>query len=304
MPKIRYIKLGNQGCWEQECIENGIVRFGYEGLHQEALNGEWGKLHAAWFEHRRDLGAATRDVNQIKDFYTLTDEDYFITFYKNQLWWCQPKGAPIEKEDGTRVRETLDGWHNSSRTNAEDVFWVQNVDGRITKVRGFRGTVCSIEQEQKLLRRINGELSSEIEEAQEALNNLKQKLENLIKTLSPQDFELLVDLVFSRTGWQRTSILGRTEKNIDLMLEHPIQGRTSHVQVKSSSNFKEAEDYINTHKNDYQENIDFYFIYHTSNDDITALHSPKNGIYIWDIEKIAGLVVDTGLIDWLIKRAK
>ena len=41
--------------------------------------------------------------------------------------------------------------------------------------------------------------------------DLKEKVENLIQGLWWNDFELLVDLIFAKSGWQRVSVLGKTE---------------------------------------------------------------------------------------------
>ena len=105
--------------------------------------------------------------------------------------------------------------------NGKHELLVDNLDGRITKVQAYRGTICSVELEEYLIRRINGEVIPEVEEAKEAFSNLINKVENLIKGLWWQDFELLTDLVFSKLGWQRYSVLGKTEKGIDLDLYSP-----------------------------------------------------------------------------------
>lgn len=148
--KIRYIKLGIGGCWEEECIQNGTIKFGYEALHEECLDNQWDKIWEYWFKHRKDKGAATRDTNQIRDYYELTESDYFITFYAGRLWWCQPKGKPFiadeDLEAGYRTRNTIDGWHSSPKDvigNEDPKFLIENLDGRISKVQSYQGTVWS-----------------------------------------------------------------------------------------------------------------------------------------------------------------
>ncbi|WP_162484273.1 hypothetical protein [Yersinia intermedia] len=42
---------------------------------------------------------------------------------------------------------------------------------------------------------------------------------------------MLVDLIFSASGWRRTGSLGRTQKTVDIEL--PTTGERAFVQVKS-----------------------------------------------------------------------
>ena len=37
-----------------------------------------------------------------------------------------------------------------------------------------------------------------------------------MKLLEPRDFELVVDLVFSTSGWRRQRTVGKTQKTVDL----------------------------------------------------------------------------------------
>ena len=109
--KIRYIKLGERGCWEKSCIEeDNIVKFGYEGKHEECLQGKWDIVKEYWLSNRSDPGTATRDVNQIKDFYELSEDDIWITFYKRKMYWCRAYKQVIELEDGTRIRNVIGSW--------------------------------------------------------------------------------------------------------------------------------------------------------------------------------------------------
>ncbi|HTF65575.1 MAG TPA: hypothetical protein VK638_23105 [Edaphobacter sp.] len=66
-----YIKLGRSGSWEKECLEKGILRFGYkETPFDAAVAGDWDTVWAAWFGMRKEnAGTATRDVTQIRHFF-------------------------------------------------------------------------------------------------------------------------------------------------------------------------------------------------------------------------------------------
>ena len=65
-----YIKLGRSGIWEKECLENGILRFGYkETPFDAAVSGYWETVRKVWLDARKDEGTATRDVIQIRHFF-------------------------------------------------------------------------------------------------------------------------------------------------------------------------------------------------------------------------------------------
>ena len=68
-----YIKLGRSGIWEKECLENGILRFGYkETPFDAAVSGDWETVRKVWLDARKDEGTATRDVIQIRHFFEAT----------------------------------------------------------------------------------------------------------------------------------------------------------------------------------------------------------------------------------------
>src|SRR5688572_19721118 len=89
--KIRFIKLGERGEWEESSIADGVVRLGYRSPHHvDCLRGNWDAVHAFWLQYRNgDRGTATRDLTQIRDFYELSAEDVWITFHKKSMHWCR-----------------------------------------------------------------------------------------------------------------------------------------------------------------------------------------------------------------------
>jgi hypothetical protein len=54
----------------------------------------------------------------------------------------------------------------------------------------------------------------------------------------------LVDLLFCRSRWVRTSPLGGTQKDVDLILEQPTTGELAMVQVKSNADQRVVADYV------------------------------------------------------------
>lgn len=300
--KIRFIKLGYKGSWEKSCIEEeNTIRIGYESPHhEECLNGKWEPVRQFWLEGRNgDQGAATRDINQIKDFYELSESDIWITFYQRKMYWCHAQKEVQELEDRTRVRKVLGSWSCKDKNGFP--LAVENIDGRITKVQGFRGTICGVELPEYLLRKINGDLQPEVEATKKSLATLKADVESLIKGLWWKDFELLVDLIFSKSGWQRISVLGGTEKNIDLDIFSPVTQKRAFVQVKSSTDAVEVKEYYEIYSR-YGQYSEMYFVFHSSNGEDIEIEDPA--VHLWGLSRIAELVIHAGLIDWLItKRA-
>jgi hypothetical protein len=232
--KALYIKLGKAGSWEKESLDSGILRFGYgETPFAEAIAGNWKAVLKVWRGLREDAGAATRDVTQIRNFFEAGEDVLWITFYGSLLWWCFAKSGVRQHQDGEGTyRETVDGWHNSD-INGERLS-TERLSGNLLKVQAFRGTICDVSAFDYLKRKINGERQPEVDEAINAENQMVQKIIPLMRLLTWQDFELLVDLVFANSGWRRVGQLGRTQKTVDIELVLPTTKERAFVQIKSS----------------------------------------------------------------------
>lgn len=299
--KVRFIKLGEGGEWESSCIQQNAIRLGYHSPHHEdSLAGNWDDVRRYWLSHRKgNEGSATRDINQIRDFYELEESDVWITFYKKKLYWCHAAKEVIELDDKSRIRNVIGSW-SSTDINGKTLR-VENIDGRVTKVQGFRGTICSVELQDYLVKKINGHAINEVESATSSLNKLKADVEDLIKGLWWHDFELMIDLVFSKSGWQRFSVLGKTEKDIDLDVYSPATQRRAFVQIKSATTRAELESYIDTF-HEYEQFDEMYFVYHTCHENLSDLETRYKNIHLWDLKRISGLVVNAGLVEWLINK--
>ncbi|MEA5468283.1 restriction endonuclease [Spirulina sp. 06S082] len=299
--KIRFIKLGEGGEWEQSCIKEGTIRLGYHSPHhQDSLAGNWDNVRKFWLEFRNGHeGAATRDINQIRDFYELDEQDVWITFYKKKLYWCRAAREVVELDDKSRIRNVIGNWL-ATDINGQPLR-IENIDGRVTKVQGFRGTICSIELQDYLIRKINGIAIEEVENAKSSLEKLKSDVEDLIKGLWWHDFELLIDLVFSKAGWQRFSVLGKTEKDLDLDVYSPATQKRVFVQIKSTTTRDEVEACISTF-NEYEQFDEMYFVYHTCHSDLSDIESHHPNIHLWGLKRISALVVNAGLVEWLINK--
>jgi hypothetical protein len=292
--RLYYIKLGRSGGWEAESIRDGIIRFGYrEAPHDVCVQGDWPAVWEAMKLVRGDAGAATRDVNQIRAYYEADEQSIFITFFGGLLYWARPTGPVKILNDGSHSRATMDGWRNTSIGGS--LLSTDRLSGRLLKVQMFRGTICDVQAADYLLRRLNDQLSPEIAAAEEAERALLIAIGGLMRMLTWQDFELLVDLVFSASGWRRVGQVGRTQKTVDLELMLPSTAERAFVQVKSQATRSALNDYMArlAQAHAYER---MFFVWHTG--DLSEDDQPS-GVILLGPQKLARMVLDAGLSSWL-----
>lgn len=158
--------------------------------------------------------------------------------------------------------------------------------------------------EDYLIRRINGEVIEEITEAENSYDTLINSVEKLIKGLWWSDFELLTDLVFSKLGWQRYSVLGKTEKGIDLDLYSPSTQKRVFVQIKSYTDRKQLDEYVSKFQSEYKNYgySEMYYVYHSGLENIDEKQYQDKEVKLINSRKMAELVISAGLVKWLIKK--
>jgi hypothetical protein len=176
---------------------------------------------------------------------------------------------------------------------------MSELSGRVTKTAGYRGTICDFDKWERnyILRKILDQEIDEVVEAKSAKARMLYSCETLIKLLPWVDFEQLVDLVFSKSGWQRVGTIGGDQKTSDLELIQPMTGERAIVQIKSSTSQGELNDY----ERDFSGmNADRYFyVWHTCK---TDLHTDKNNLNLIGPAALAQHVINSGLYDWLLTK--
>lgn len=298
--EIKFIKLGRSGGWESQCIEskNPMIRLGFDNpYHQECLDGQWEVIKKHW-AITKTKGKATEITNVIKDFYTLSPTTMWITFFHRKLFWCFASQEVILLEDGSRIRKVIGKW-NSTDIKGNELF-VESLSGKLAKVQMYQGTMCSVKEREYLVNKINTKTLPEVTEARDCFEKLNTSLKPLIKNLSWQDFELLIDLIFSNAGWQRIATLGKVEKSIDLDIMSPVTGKRAFVQVKAQSTPKEFESYINQFMSMDQYD-EMYYVSHTDTLPLNKVKLPNN-VMLMDVNHLSGLVINSGLVSWLIQK--
>jgi hypothetical protein len=246
--KIRYIKLGAKGRWE-EALDRGILPWGMpDDPHDLPLAGDWEGLIEKYRMMHPARGTAAGYTNEAKAFYDQDPSVMWITFARGRMWWAfaEPELVWVGGDgmaEGTRYRKARDGWCSCDVTGAR--LSMERLSTKLTQLGGYRRTICSLspEQQQMCLAYINVTADTEQLAVVQARAELERGIAALIRRLSWADFELLVDLMLARTGWQRVSSLGGGGKDVDLVVEQPFNGTRMAVQVKSSATQAVVDDY-------------------------------------------------------------
>lgn len=301
-----YIKLGEGGKWERTCFADGTIRAGYYEVPPEfSLARDHDGIRQVYLRLGKDEGTATRYAGELLKFYEAGSETLWITFSGGSLHWAVAEGpAEYLGSDsalypaGSTLRQTASGWQKTSLSGKS--LPISELSGRLTKVAGYRGTICAIKDWEfnYLLRRLQDQEIEEVQKAKAVRIELLKACETLITFLPWPDFELLVDLVFTNSGWRRMGSLGGDQKTSDLELIQPMTGERAVVQVKSATTQQELVAYEDGFS---QMNANRYFyVWHTCKGKLSSI---MPDLTIMGPDVLAEHVLNAGLYDWLIRKA-
>ena len=287
---VYYIKLGSGSRIDiaEKCIANNLLWLGYneatEDVIQKAIRNEQQNPSKDWKETWEDVRQSYSNANKttqtnyakaIRHFYMAKEDDYFFTFLNSTMYYCHPTGniIPITETNnmdcfpvGSRIRATM-GWKESPITNNSIIFSERIISGRLTKTKIFRGTICELTGKDKEV--FFNTLEWQFPEYEE-LENLRTKSINLIlkaiQELNAHDFEILVDMVLTKSGWLRVGELGGTVKAIDMEYYLPVTKQTVYVQVKSVLTDQECKEAIKSLSEElaFASNPICYLAFHTN----------------------------------------
>lgn len=302
---VRYIKLGKGGCWASEAIADGIVPFGFRQIaHEPCCQGDWQEAARQLNAAGRSPSGVTQGLRELREFYEQDDRCLWITFANGHLWWAFADAEVVaianpQEHGPCRYRRTLNGWHRASLTG--EPLAIRSLSSSLTRVAGYRMTICAVEREDYLLRRIRGQEEPLLVEARELRASLDDVASRMIAALDWRDFEIMVELIFTRGGWQRQSALGDGEVDIDLLLDQPTTGETAWVQVKSSAGQAVLDDYLARFRRDGSAQR-FYFVCHSPKGALVL--PPGDRLHLWAGDELARRALASGLLDWLIHRTR
>lgn len=316
--RVRFIKLGrgDEGI-ERRCVELGKASIGFwssiEEFYQLALSEQWDEYRNLALERiQSNVGYehmgfpakqrhATSARNQVKDFFESDESTLWITFHGPHLYYgvlSKDSRPEIDNSLGGCTRELAHGWSNLD-ANGNPLF-IDKLSGNLTKVRMFKGTCCSINDHKNveyLKHRLGGEVPESVQQIDNCRKQLVTAVSGAIQGLQPKDFEVLAEILFSRS-WKRIGKAGGSRRFVDITFEHPMDpDRTIAVQVKSRTSVHTILDYLGNPEIDRYDH--FYFVYHTLDGCIQPDEIDQSGVTLIDCEKLANLVVDSGLTHWL-----
>lgn len=303
--KARYIKLGENGRWETLGLGDGTLRVQFfEMPHELGQRRDVDAVARLYKEQGKDPKTARMYANQIAHFYDGDPEVLWITFAHGYLWWTFAAADvhflgtdPVQQSaTGTRYRRAVGGWRNT--TLAGELLTMESLPGGLRQTAGTQSTICKIRPDylEGLLRRINGEADPLIIKAEAARHAALEVMQELMKELNHDDFEVFVDLTFTRLGWQRTGMLGKTQKTVDMHMMLPATGERAFVQVKSRTTAAELAMYEQALRDRGEARM--YYAYHTSSRPLTTTNSR---VTLLDAVALAKMAWKGGLFDWLTR---
>jgi hypothetical protein len=307
---IRFIRLGEAGSWSEVCFNEGIIRLGFSSGTPEVISlaksKKWSNVRNYWLSRDHSSQVASSYTNQMKAFFEDDGTTLWITIRNQFLYYgfAEP-GLPEPYElDSNKSKLSSykkmagSGWRNIDANGK--LLAIDKLSGRLTKVGGFRGTICSLKDSvaDYLKLRLEGKVNPAIERAEAVKMTLQHHIKELVQGLSWQDFETLVELIFSNSGWRRVARTGGNKETVDIELENPITKDSAFVQVKSSTTQKQLDAYINKMKASPYTRM--FYVYHTGH---VELMSEDENISVFNVDQIAELVLSNGLVDWVIDKS-
>ena len=288
--QVRYINLGEAGMWEKECLQKGIIRFGFGTSKAERFRlcteRRWDELTKLFTAEGKDKGTATRFANETRLFFEDSGSTLWITFVGERLYWgFLESTAPERHADARGVWRTVAGGWRWTDLQGKPLT-KDRLSGALTKLAAYRGTSCRVDGAEYVIRRINGQKTPQVERAEAAAKEMKSSVLELMRLLGPRDFETLVDLVFSTSGWRRQGPVGKTQKTLDLDLTLPSTGERVFVQVKSQTTSRELADYVGKLDVPYDR---MFYVYHSGEAD-----TDDERVIVINPEKLAELVLNAG----------
>lgn len=299
--KVRYIKLGAAGGWEQKCKDDGVMRVGLTTGHpltmEWALAGQWDKIRQDWRDNGHSASVASRYTNEIREYFEDDGTTLWVTFINASLHYAflQP-GKPTALDDESSFRPVQGQWRNVDLKEGK-VLAKSNLSGTYTNLASYRGTSCWVPDPERLVARINGIASPAVLSVQQAQRALVDSGVVLLRMLAPKPMETLADMLFTAAGWRRTGGVGGTTKAFDFHLEHPLTNELAVVQVKAAATQKELDEFAESFTA-AQVYTRGFFLHHSSS---KPLSTSDDGVYLMDAEAITEQVIELGFMRWLME---
>lgn len=301
---VRYVKLGRGGDWSAQAFADQIIPFGFREVgHETCLTGDWDAVRRDLIGLGKTPGGAGQWVSQIRAIYEQGADCLWFTIADGHLHWAfaEPEVVPVAgSQPGQPSRyRVVDGWRRESL--AGEPLTTRSLSSALLRTASFRATICKVEHEEYLLRRIRGEADPLHRAAVDIQAQQETLAVRMIAQLDWRDFETLVDLILTRSGWRRGSNVGDGEVDVDMLLDNPSTGETAWVQVKSKASQTVLDDYLERFTRDGSAHR-FFFVCHTPNGLLNM--PPGSARHLWSGTALAAVAIRSGLFEWLIERTR
>lgn len=302
---VRYVKNGAGGRWWPDAKSRSRLHAGWSQIPDEALREI--DIAAMGAILRTQYGArpgATQDLNALRTLLEGPSQHLWVTFEDGFLWWATVRDG-ITVSPSNETAELGHFWLDldrpwDNRSLAGRYLAMSELPGIVTTTAGFKGTVCEPKGWREILRLIRDEEDADTAAAMSARLAYQAAVGKLVARLRPKDFEVLVDLILSRTGWTRIARIGGATEGIDVEVENPAIDEVAFVQVKGEAGQATLDDYVARFRARRERYHRMIFAVHTPKGAITA--PDGDPVQVWDGAKVSELVVRLGLGDWLAKR--
>jgi hypothetical protein len=217
------------------------------------------------------------------------------------MWWCTVHdGITVNPNGETKDKGyfwlTCDRRWSKTSVKGKRLA-IADLPGTVTATAGFRATVCTPRGWHSILRLIKDETDPDASNAAKGRHAYELAVNKVVKRLSPKDFELLIDLILARTGWERICTLGGTREGTDLEAENPTAAEIAFVQVKSSATQGVLNDYVERFNKRRDRYARMIFAVHSPSGKLTPPADLQ--VQLWTGERVAELVVRLGLGKWV-----
>lgn len=305
---VRYVKNGSGGKWWPAAkADGGQIHLGWWFVPRALLQrADLPGIEACIREHYTKHSVATADFNAIKLVLENPSQYIWVTFEDSSLWWCTVhNGVTVnlkkenEKTEGSFWLTCDRPWSNQSVGGRP--LAISNLPGIVGAVAGFRATICEPKGSRDILRVIQDGEDADISNASRARKAYTAAVEKLITRLRPKDFELLVDLILSRSGWFRRAELGGVTEGTDIEAGNAATNEIAFVQMKSRASQSVLDEYVQKYRARRDHFQRMFFVVH-SPDGALKLPIDDPSIQIWTGDRIAELAVRLGLGEWIANR--
>jgi len=303
---LRYVKNGAGGRWWKAAKASGQLHAGWKEVPDDLLQAAnlaaiKPLVQAGW----GGRPGATQDFNALRTLLDRPSQHVWVTFQDDCLWWCTVLDHVQTNPDGDTGDRghfwltCASPWSDHSVDGARRLA-MSELPGNVTAVAGFRATVCEPKASEQILRIIRNEEDPDARAAALARQAYQDAVAKLVARLGSKDFEVLIDLILSRTGWARLATVGRTRADIDIEVENAATDEIAFVQVKSSASQATLDDYVSKFNDQSDRYKRMIFAVHSPSGRLT----PPDGqpVQVWTGDRIAQLVVKHGLGDWVATR--